>query len=321
MTTLSVFTADEYSKACDLLSAKVATMLGRKMEEDDWGFVYRNAKLIPMSNWSNLNIDFNHDGVGVEHKMLRVLSDKPIKAECGTCKMHPAGTRSIRLTPTGDANDAMESVFSQYSSLIEDRTQRVREKSGKAQVDMRTGWFLWKSGLDEFLYFEEPMIAPKPEDFYAQWNSSAARGARKSSTSLWIFEKSSGKKKYSVTTDAGVKIQPYFDVPPPTDPNLVYFKVQGFKENGGLVRVWLTRSTAKYLERILGSLSVDAMSDAIMKVERLEAASQSDFVTAEDIALPLRVSAKAYQRLSEIYEPISDEYMFQQLTIDLGKLL
>ena len=38
--TLPVFTYEQKELATDLLSAKVATMLGRKMEEGDWDFVY-----------------------------------------------------------------------------------------------------------------------------------------------------------------------------------------------------------------------------------------------------------------------------------------
>lgn len=50
--TLKVFSNNELEIAKDILSAKVATMLGRKMEEGDWDFVYCNAKRIPESDWS-----------------------------------------------------------------------------------------------------------------------------------------------------------------------------------------------------------------------------------------------------------------------------
>ncbi len=42
--TLSVFNDNEKNIATDILSAKVSTMLGRKMEEGDWDFVYCNTK-------------------------------------------------------------------------------------------------------------------------------------------------------------------------------------------------------------------------------------------------------------------------------------
>ena len=156
--TLPVFAPDEFSLATDLLAAKVATMLGRKLEEDDWDFVYCNAKSIPRTDWSNLSIDVNHQGLGVEHKTLRVNKSGPIKNECGTTKMHPAGTRSIRI-PQGEENPniVLEEVFKQYQELIELRTESVRVESPNQTVDMRMGWLLWKTELDEFLYFEEPM--------------------------------------------------------------------------------------------------------------------------------------------------------------------
>jgi len=99
------------------------------------------------------------------------------------------------------------------------------------------GWLLWKDTLEEFLYFEEKMEKPDPDLYYAEWNVTPARGARKPSKSLWVYEKDTGKKKYSVTTTAGAKIQPYFDVPAPNDQHLYHFKVQGVIVDGGLVKV------------------------------------------------------------------------------------
>ena len=98
--TLPAFTDAEFDLARELLAVRVASMLGRKMEEGDWDFVYSNAKRIPPSGWSNLKIDINHNGLGVEHKMMRVGGAKSILNECGTTKMHPAGTRSIRVDLT-----------------------------------------------------------------------------------------------------------------------------------------------------------------------------------------------------------------------------
>ena len=51
---------------------------------------------------------------------------------------------------------------------------------------MRIGWLLWKDTLEEFLYFEESMLKPTISDYYAEWNITPARGARKESKSLWI---------------------------------------------------------------------------------------------------------------------------------------
>ena len=235
--TLKAFNSDEKSMASELLAAKVATMLGRKMEEDDWDFVYCNAKRIPQTNWSNLNVDVNFQGLGVEHKMLRVNKSGSILDACGTTKMHPAGTRSIRVLATGDPDIVASDVLQQYSDLIEAREKAVLEKSDTGRVDMRFGWLLWKETLDEFLYFEEAMEKPIPSDFFAHWNDTPAKGARKASRSLWIYDKATHNKVYSVTTTAGAKIQPYFQVPDPTDPNLYHFVVRGVLDNDGLVEV------------------------------------------------------------------------------------
>jgi len=317
--TLPVFSAEEKTLATDLLSAKVATMLGRKMEEGDWDFVYCNAKKIPISDWSNLHIDVNYNGLGVEHKMLRVTKSDSILNECGTTKMHPAGTRSIRIPDESDPNKAMINILAQYSELINYRTSAVVKNSLNSSADMRIGWLLWKNTLEEFLYFEEQMTKPVSSDFYAEWHITPARGARKESKSLWIYENSTGKKKYSVTTAAGAKIQPYFDVPAPNDMNLYYFKVQGVCVEGGLIKVWLTRSTAKYLELLLGSLDSDELSKAIDDFNPNASNSENEASLSEGIAVPIFVKAESYEKLKTLFAPVSDEYMFQQLAIKLGE--
>lgn len=314
--TLEAFSESEYDAARRLLAAKVSTMLGRKMEEGDWDFVYCNAKKIPATPWSNLHIDINHDGVGVEHKMLRVMRSGSILQECGTTKMHPAGTRSIRIPNASDANEAAQNILAQYCDIIDSRATLVREAAGVDTADMRTGWLLWKDGLDEFLYFEVAMVKPRGEDYYAEWNINPARGARKESRSLWVYERESGRKRFSITTEAGAKIQPYFDVPPPTDPNLYHFQVKGVMVDGGLVEVWLTRSTAKYLELLYGSLTDAVLSDAILAFDpQATVMATREFAIAEDIAVPVRISAAAYKKLTDIFGSTSDEELLQQFAL------
>lgn len=55
--TLLAFSDAERERAFHLLAARVAYMMGRKFEEDDWSRVYCAAKGIPFQKWSNLNID------------------------------------------------------------------------------------------------------------------------------------------------------------------------------------------------------------------------------------------------------------------------
>ena len=280
--------------------------------------MYCNAKNIPSADWSNLHIDINHNGLGVEHKMLKITKSGSILNECGTTKMHPAGTRSIRIPDETDPDKAMENILEQYNELIDRRTNAVLENSASRTADMRIGWLLWKDKLDEFLYFEETMSKPQPSEFYAKWNSTPARGARKASKSLWIYERSTGKKRYSVTTTAGAKIQPYFDIPAPDDQNLYYFKVQGVIVDGGLVKVWITRSTAKYLELLIGSLESNELSNAIDTLTIDNKPLRNTVEAAEDIAIPVLIRESSYEKLQAMFQPISDEYMFQQFAICLG---
>ena len=218
MPTLEAFSDQEARRAKHFLAAQVASMMGRKLEEGDWSSVYCKAKGIPEVGWSNLHIDVSHEGLGLEMKLLRIpgLNRKPLKSVCGTTLMHPAATRSIRIESTDlPPENVMRDVFAQYADLIRDRTERVHKAATNVKIDMRTGWLIWENSLTEFLYFEERMLPPDPDKYFAQWNKTPARGTRKASKSLWIYEKETKQKRYSVTTSAGIKIQPYFDVPSP----------------------------------------------------------------------------------------------------------
>ena len=196
--TLKTFTEEEYAKTKVLLATLVARTMGRKLEETDWNEVYCAAKGIPHSGWSNLNIDVNYSGLGVEQKLLRVpgLRGRPIKSVCGTTLMHPAATRSIRIDNAElPAEKVMRDVFKQYSDLIDIRTRKVRENSAGKEPDMRIGWLLWEDSLTEFLYFEEPLVAPQPDNYHAEWNETPPRGTRKGSKSLWIYEQGRQQEK------------------------------------------------------------------------------------------------------------------------------
>lgn len=241
MATLAAFNAEEKKTAKILLATQVAMMMGRKFEEGDWSSVYCRTKGIPEQTWSNLHIDVMHEGLGVEQKMLCVRPKRSLMEFAGTTQMHPSATRSIRIASTDvSPNDAMQDVLRQYKELIEHRTLKVEKTSKNNKADMRTGWLLWERSLTEFLYFEERMSAPNPEMYYAEWNERGAEGSRKGSKNLWIYEAETGKKRYSITTNAGAKIQPYFDVPPPNNENMFFFRVQGEDIGAGKILIWIT---------------------------------------------------------------------------------
>ncbi len=356
MKAVSCFTADQFRSAHDFLAAQVATMMGRKFEEGDWSSVYCAAKGIPATGWSNLAIDVMYGNLGVEHKMLCAGSHDNIKSLCGLSRMHPAGTRAIRIPDEEDPTKAARDVLKQYGALIRQRAEFIRilyrynhaalsreqaatlvmelygmgsrqsalrlipdvpkpiEKEFRdAEPDIRTGWLLWQASLREFLYFEEPTIPPKPEDYYAEWADSGG-GRRKRSRNLWVYDKKSKEKKFSITTEAGAKIQPYFTVPPPDDPNLYYFIVQGELVNENNVRVWLTQSTASFMKLVLGDLPSDELSRRILeqKVKTNKSQQSAPPHVFHDLAVPVLISVPAYDALKASFSGVSDEHMMQQ---------
>lgn len=311
MHTLRAFSNLERRRAKLLLAAKVASMMGRKLEEGDWSEVYCEAKNIPDKGWSNLHIDINHDGVGVEFKMLRihVKPGHSIRDVCGTSRMHPSLTRSVRIDNAAlSSHDVMSDVFRQYSRHVDQHIERVREHSPDGSVDLRFGWLLWEDGLQEFLYFEEKMCKPDPDRYYAIWNETPARGVRKASRSLWIYDKATNRKRFSVTTSASVKIQPYFDVPQPNDPNLVYFRVQSEPIEDDTVLLWVTPTTASRLEEQLGSVKKEIVSQAILAVPDRFNPRQSLPVEALKAAVPIPVSREAFDRLVAKWVAVNDEH-------------
>ena len=313
--TLPAFSAQQKAQAHELLATRVAFMMGRKLEEADWTRVYCEAKGIPYTGWSNLNIDVIHNGLGVEQKMVCYRDRPSVREACGTTRMHPAATRSIRV-PALDtpALEAMRDILHQYAELIDARREQVRETNPEVEPDLRTGWLIWQESLREFLYFEERMVKPNPRHYYAEWEHRGPGGRRKPSTSLWIFERKTGKKRFSVTTSAGAKIQPYFDVPPPDDPNLCFFQVQGEYLAEGVVRIWLTEATARELRRLVGSLQTDALSAAILKASELQSPEHQGLVTDMQRATPIVVRSEAYAALQSMFPiSVSDEHMVQML--------
>lgn len=289
-------------------------MMRRKFEEDDWAHVYCHAKKIPKRGWSNLNIDVMHQGLGVEHKMLR-SAKADLKELYGTSLMHPSATRSIRVPSTDtDPQIAMRAVLSQYADLIARRRLKVQQDTPNMEPDMRTGWLIWQSSLRQFLYFEEEMLPPDPNDYYADdWKESGGRGARKASKSLWIYERETGRKRYSITTSAGAKIQPYFDIPPPNDSHVYLFTTQGETVEEGIVKVWVTAATARDLQNLLGDLEIQVISTAILNAAEDSGVAEEELADAGEIAQSILITAEAYDALYASFAGVSDEHMVQLL--------
>jgi hypothetical protein len=138
-------------------------------------------------------------------------------------------------------------------------------------------------------------------------------GSRKGSRNLWIYERATGKKRYSVTTAAGAKIQPYFDVPPPNDPNLYIFTVIGEVLLDGRVRCWLTKTTFQDLEQVLGQVNSQTVSRAIQEHLAELPAAQAGPVLAEEPAEAIDISADAYAMLTSRLPGVNDDHCFQVL--------
>ena len=185
--------------------------------------------------------------------------------------------------------------------------------SSQASVELRIGWLLWEGELKEFLYFEESMSKPNPDEYYAEWNVTPPRGARKPSKSLWIYERKTDKKRYSVTTGAGIKIQPYFDVPPPNDPNLTYFRVQSEIIDNDTVILWVTSETAHRVREKLGSINKETVSRAVLgaKGDSLK----NSKLAADDlrVAVPIEITKKAFDHLKGNWEAVNDDHSIQLL--------
>ena len=120
-------------------------------------------------------------------------------------------------------------------------------------------------------------------------------------------------KRFSVTTSAGIKIQPYFDVPPPGDPNLVFYRVQSEPLDDNTVVLWVSASTANQLRMILGSIDQRKVSDAITKALQLRARITPTEIVDSDLAVSIRVSKEAFDALVDYWDAVSDEHRIQQL--------
>lgn len=245
--------------------------------------------------------------------MLCFRSDADITRACGETFMHPAATRAFRV-PTGrvSADRAMRDMLEQYGNLIRQRTEKVRSNAPRSgEPDMRTGWLLWQESLRQFLYFEEPMRVPNPDEFRATWVNSGG-GARIASRNLWIYDKATNRKRFSVTTAAGAKIQPYFEVPLPDDPNLYVFTVIGEVIATGHIRCWLTRTTFEELRALLGNTEAETIEKAIYKhVSELPVAEAGPLV--EQAAVSVEVTSDAYKLLLSRLPGVNDDHCFQLL--------
>jgi hypothetical protein len=255
-------------------------------------------------------------GLGLEIKMLSV-KDVPIVNQCGTSLMHPSATRSISL-PSGNAHTAMKQVLTEYSELLETRRLSVEKQFGE-KAELRSGWLLWKRNLDEFLYFEEKLEVPDFSQFTADWYEHNSDSARRRSRNLWIFDQY-GRKRYSVTTERGVKVQPYFDIPPLGAKNMAIFKIQGEEIKDNLVRIWLTSSTFEKLLSLFNSnFSSKKFAEILGDIPALLAGEVLESLEAD--LREIQIEKEIYERLCEKISGVSDEHRIRQFISHVSKNL
>lgn len=303
-----------------LLAARVAYMMGRKLEEADWAHVYTNSRGIPQQGWSNLSADVQVPGLSVEHKMMKVSETQPIKSLCGTTQMHPALTRRVSLPNIEDPMEAMREVIKGYQKVLDDRQAAVQKITPTGKAELRSGWLIYETSLTEFLYFEEEMTNLNPKTHKAEWREGPARGegGRRANRNLWVYSKETNQKVWSVTGgSSGTKIQPYFTIPAAYDSNLYYFRVQGESTEQGMIRVWITEPTASNLEKVLGKLGnrevTKAINDATVSIKHTEDRSVIERVRE------LVIQEDSYKQLKDKFPGESDEHSFQLLYENLTR--
>ena len=326
MTALPVFDLEQNEHVRALLVKLTSEMQGRKLEEGDWTDLYCKVLGISNSGWSNLHLDVMIPGLGIEQKMLRDTGSGSLLQLCGQTKMHPSATRSIRISDVNaDAEAVMYEVFLQYSDLIEQRRELISQtQSAGGRVSLRLGWLIWRGSLDQFLYFEEDLVAPNPDEYSAVWNEgSSSNSPRKSSKSLWVYRKSDGVKRFSITTLAGIKIQPYFDVPVANDPNLYFWDLRPQVSEDGLVSVSVDRKTYEILKANIGSVEprkIQSLVDALVK-RKSDQDSNNRETDWKNSVIEIEIQSNDLERLQELFNSAHSSEVIYRLARDINENL
>jgi hypothetical protein len=248
------FTEDEADNVQALLESLVMALRhvpgGGKIEEGYWSFIYHGVRGAEVPGWSNLPMrDFTHKGLGVEMKVKK--ERRPLSLQ-GKRIMHPAATRTISFDPAKGPEACKTQVLHQFGAQISQFRDRVREVSEGVEPELRWGVLLWSPRLDEFLYFEEAMIEPKPDEYVAEFVERRGRGG--TTRNLHIFERATGVKRFSVTSpEKGAKVQPYFDVPRVGE-GAYSFTIPDDERKP----LWLSENTITRLQELAGDQDVEA---------------------------------------------------------------
>lgn len=202
-TPLPVFTDKQFEKLKAEWSLAISSIGLSKLEEEHWTDIYCKILGIDPQGFSNL---FGKD---IEYKD-RVIEMKCIRKEYPFSPriMHPALTRKVEEWNSSDPPEkSMRVVIDGYNQLI-------RDTFGAKEA--RWGLLVYSNAYSHATYFEYPITTLNVNELTAQYNHSKRSGSRRATTNLWIFQ--DGIKIMSVTSpSAGMKIQPYFNVPAKND--------------------------------------------------------------------------------------------------------
>jgi hypothetical protein len=201
---LPVFSRPQFEALTELWIDKVSRIGMNKLEEEHWTDVYCSALNIPQSGFSNIfGKDTEYGNSVIEMKCIR--KDDPFTP----CRiMHPALTRRVAEWSSEDPpHESLKRVIDSYNTLIKETF------SGK---DARWGLLVYSPCLSKACYFEYPIQTLDISKLEAEYSSRKGSSSRNSTVNLWVFQDQ--VKIMSVTSPkAGMKIQPYFQVPHPHD--------------------------------------------------------------------------------------------------------
>jgi len=196
---LSVFSADQLERLKQEWVSVISKIGLNKLEEEHWTEVYCKILGIKESGFSNLfGKDIEYQGRVVEMKCIK--QEFPFRPRI----MHPSLTRRVHEWSTDDPpHISMENVVGGYNKLI-------KETFGEREA--RWGLLVYSPTLSHASYFEYPICCLDPRGLTAEYRTKKKSDSRRGTTNLWIYQ--NGQKIMSVTSQsAGMKIQPYFNVP------------------------------------------------------------------------------------------------------------
>lgn len=226
-----------------------------KIREEHWISIYRAAHGVVGNRPTTKPMgDYYFQGKAIEFKVKGV--SEPIK--CQGEKLSHVITRVVEWNEKAAEEKSKIDVLKQletHEDLLYSLAENSADEVSGIEPVARYGVLLYNPTLEEFLYSEQDIEKLNPASFYAE----------KHNGSLWIFERESKIKRFSITGHThGAKIQRYLDVPE-VGKGSYYFKV----ENDGSKPIWLSPETYNTLSTMAGTRTADEFITALLEKEAL----------------------------------------------------